>query len=63
MTSDLISQLCVIGFSDGRVLVKQVQRGSAEGLYNLHSATEKPIADVRVEWAAKVNSVSRRSGG
>jgi len=63
MTSDLISQLCMIGLSDGRALIKQVQRGSAEGLYNLHSGTEKPIADVRIEWAAKVNSVSRRSSG
>jgi phage repressor protein C with HTH and peptisase S24 domain len=63
MTPDLIGQLCVAGLSDGRVLVKQVQRGSNEGLYNLVSATEKPIADVRIEWAAKVNSVSRPTGG
>jgi phage repressor protein C with HTH and peptisase S24 domain len=59
MTPDLIGHLCVVGLSDGRVLVKQVQRGSAEGLYNLHSATEKPIPDVTVEWAARVNSISR----
>jgi len=25
----------------------------------LHSATEKPIPDVTVEWAARVNSISR----
>jgi phage repressor protein C with HTH and peptisase S24 domain len=61
MTPDLIGQLCVVGLADGRVLVKQVQRGRAEGLYTLHSATEKPIADVKIEWAAKVISVSRRS--
>src|SRR5262249_7355402 len=61
MTADLIGQLCVVGLADGRVLVKQVQRGRAEGLYNLHSATEKPIADVKIEWAARVNSISRRS--
>jgi phage repressor protein C with HTH and peptisase S24 domain len=63
MTPDLIGQLCVVGLFDGRVLVKQVQRGTAEGLYNLHSATEKHIVDVKIEWLAKVNSVSRRSGG
>jgi hypothetical protein len=40
-----------------------MQRGSNEGLYNLVSATEKPIADVRIEWAAKVNSVSRPTSG
>ena len=59
MTPDLIGQLCVVGLADGRVLIKQVQRGSAEGLYNLHSATEKPIADVTIDWAARVNSISR----
>src|SRR5262249_41062843 len=61
MTPDLIGQLCVVGLADGRVLVKQVQRGRSEGLYTLHSTTEKPIADVKIEWAARVNSISRRS--
>ena len=60
MTPDLIGQLCVVGLSDGRVLIKQVQRGSDLGLYTLHSTTEKPIADVTIEWAARVNSISRR---
>src|ERR671923_225797 len=60
MTPDLIGQLCVVGLSDGRVLIKQVQRGSDLGLYTLHSATEKPIVDVTIEWAARVNSISRR---
>jgi len=36
-----------------------VQRGSAEGLFNLLSATEKPIVDVTIEWAARVNCISR----
>jgi phage repressor protein C with HTH and peptisase S24 domain len=61
MTPDLIGQLCVVGLADGRILVKQVQRGRAEDLYNLHSATEKPIADVKIEWAATVDSISRRT--
>jgi hypothetical protein len=60
MTPDLIGQLCVVGLADGRVLIKQVQRGRDLGLYTLHSATEKPIADVAIEWAAGVNSISRR---
>src|SRR5215813_7507133 len=61
MTADLIGQLCV-GDTDDAELADQVgrhrtvQRGRAEGLYNLHSATEKPIADVKIEWAARVNS-------
>jgi hypothetical protein len=38
-----------------------MQPGRAEGLFNLLSPTEKPILDVAIKWAAKVNSVSRRS--
>ena len=61
VTPDLIGELCVVGLEDGRILVKQVRRGSAEGLFNLLSTTEKPILDVAITWAAKVNSISRRS--
>jgi hypothetical protein len=60
VTPDLIGELCVVGLADGRVLVKQIQRGRAEGLFNLISATEKPILDAAIEWAAKVNSIVRR---
>lgn len=63
VTPDLIGELCVVGLQDGRVLIKQIQRGRAEGLFNLISATEKPIADVSVEWAARVNSIARRDRG
>jgi hypothetical protein len=63
VTPDLVGELCVVGLEDGRILVKQVQRGRAEGLFNLLSSTEKPILDVAIEWAAKVNSISRRSRG
>ena len=63
MMPENIGELCVVGLKDGRILVRQVQRGSAEGLFNLLSATDKPIVDVGVEWSAKVISVSRRSRG
>ena len=53
MTPDLIGQLCVVGLEDGRVLIKQVQRGSDLGLFTLLSATEKPIVDVAIAWAAR----------
>jgi hypothetical protein len=50
-----------VGLEDGRILIKQVQRSRTEGLFNLLSSTEKPIFDVAVEWAARVNSIARRS--
>ena len=35
-------------------------RSRTEGLFNLISSVDKPILDVAVEWAAKVNSIARR---
>jgi len=61
MSSAFIGQLCVIGLPDGRILIKQVQRGTREGLYNLHSATEKTITDATIEWATRVNAFARSS--
>ena len=60
-THDHIGELCVVGLGGRRILVRQVQLGSAEGRFNLLSATDKPILDVAIEWAATVDSVSRRS--
>jgi hypothetical protein len=61
VTPDLVGQLCVVGLADGRILIKQIQRGRSEGLFNLVSTTEKPIVDVVIDWAAKVNSMSRKT--
>jgi hypothetical protein len=60
-TPEHIGELCVVGLRSGRILVTQVQLGSAEGRFNLLSATDKPILDVAIEWAATVDSVSRRT--
>jgi hypothetical protein len=45
------------------VLIKQVQRGRSEGLFNLISETEPPIRDVTIEWAARVKSMARHTRG
>jgi phage repressor protein C with HTH and peptisase S24 domain len=60
-TLDHIGELCVVGLKGGRILVRQVQRGTAEGLFNLLSITEKPILDAAIEWVARVESLSRRT--
>jgi hypothetical protein len=49
----------VVGLHDGRILVKQIQRARKEGQFNLISATEKPITDVEVDWAARVKTIAR----
>jgi len=58
--TELIDELCVVALADGRVLVKQLQRGRREERFNLVSPGQPPITDVVVEWAAGVTSMSRR---
>jgi hypothetical protein len=60
VTPELIGELCVVGLADGRILIKQLQRGKTKGLFNLISSNDKPILDVEVEWAARVDSIARR---
>jgi hypothetical protein len=57
---ELIGELCVLGLTDGRILIKQLQRGKSKGLFTLISSNDKPIQDVEVEWAARVDSIARR---
>jgi hypothetical protein len=56
-TPDLIGELCVVALEDGRVLVKQLRQGEAEGLFNLISLAGPAIRNVRVVWAAVVKEM------
>ena len=60
VTDDLLKQLCVVGLSDGRILVKQIIKGTRPGRYHLLSQTEGIIEDAHVVWAAKVIAMSPR---
>lgn len=57
-TTDLLGKLCVVGLSDGRVLIKRVEKGVRDGLYRLVSNGEEAIDNVPIEWAAKVKLLS-----
>lgn len=59
-TEALIRELCVVQLVDGRVLVKQLLRGSQPGLWHLASQTEELIEDVVIDWAAKVTDLKPR---
>jgi Peptidase S24-like len=63
VTPDLIGELCVVGLADGRVLIKQLQRGRGEETFNLISDNDAPVRDVTIAWATKVQSMARRSRG
>jgi len=56
----LLAQLCVVGLTDGRVLVKWLHAGTAAGLYDLESAAAPALRDVAVEWAARVTAIIPR---
>lgn len=57
MQASLIGVLCIVGLSDGRILIKKVIRGGRRGLYTLLSQFEPPIYDVTIEWAARVKNM------
>ena len=51
---EALNRLCVCRLRDGRMLVKELQRGSRKGVYRLVSWNAAPIEDVALEWAALV---------
>jgi transcriptional regulator with XRE-family HTH domain len=57
VTPDLYGKVCVIGCSDGRVLIKRIKAGSRPGLFHLVSYSAEPEFDVAVDWAARVTSI------
>jgi len=57
VTPDLYGRICVIGCSDGRVVIKRIKPGSRPGLFHLISYATDPEFDVQVDWAARVTSI------
>ena len=56
-TEDMFGNLCVIGLTDGRVVVKLLRPGSRPGLFNLFANFAQPVYDVEVLWAARVREM------
>jgi transcriptional regulator with XRE-family HTH domain len=54
VTEGLMGKLCVVGCTDGRVLVKKLYRGRSEGLFDLAPTIGSIEKDVAVRWAARV---------
>ncbi|WP_376950711.1 S24 family peptidase [Asaia spathodeae] len=51
----------VVKLPSGELYIKQLQRGSCAGLYNLISYNSPPIVDSHIEWARPVLFVDRRN--
>lgn len=57
---DVIGQDCIVQVTDGRRLVKRVQRGHIKGMYRLYSYdTQDETDDLALDWAAPVRWISR----
>ena len=50
----LFGKECIVQTTDGRTLVKELRRGTRDGLFTLLSRNAPPIEDVEVIWAARV---------
>jgi hypothetical protein len=59
-TRALFNKLCVVGLSDGRVLIKKLVPSKQKGLFHLVPAHGETIMDVPVEWAALVKAMRPR---
>lgn len=58
---NLNNKLCVVGLPDGRILVKQLRKARANGLWHLYSNyADEPILDQEVVWAAPVRAMTPR---
>ncbi len=57
-SESLTNRLCVVGLTDGRVLVKTLLPGRAKGTWDLHSKNAAPLFDQSVEWAARVTFIA-----
>lgn len=51
---DLYGQVCVIGLSDDRVLIKKIAPNGRGGFTLESNSGEDPIENAEIEWAAKV---------
>lgn len=62
LSDDMLGEPCVIGLSDGRVLVKVPFRGRLPGRFDLESSNPAfpTMRDVPVEWAALVTAIVPR---
>jgi len=58
-TADMIGKTCVVGLTDGRVLVKRLHRGKDGSRYILLSLSpsEPPITDAEIAWAARLSFI------
>ncbi len=56
---ELIGWEAAVRTADGKRYLKRIQRGAANGTFDLESHNAAPIRGVRIEWAAEIKGVVR----
>lgn len=57
--ADVIGWEAAVRTTDGKRYLKRIQRGGANGTFDLESHNAAPIRGVRIEWAAEIKGVVR----
>lgn len=60
ITPDLIGEVCIVGLSNGKVLMKEIQHARSPGRYDLISQFEETLPNQEVVWAALVRGMRRK---
>lgn len=54
----MYSKLCIVGLTDGRVLIKRLYPGRKKGHFDLHSVNAPALLDQPVDWAARITWIA-----
>lgn len=57
-TPDLHGKLCVVGLTDGRVLIRRIYPGRKPGCYDLQPTNAQVMLDQAVDWAARISFIA-----
>lgn len=56
-TTDLVGELCVVGLTDGHILIKRIAKGRRARRFDLWGAGGQPLQDQQLQWAAVVIAI------
>lgn len=52
--SEFFDKMCVVKLKDGRTMLRTLERGYTPGRYNLTAFNSAKLADMEIDWAAKI---------
>jgi transcriptional regulator with XRE-family HTH domain len=60
VTPDMLNQLCVVGLTDDRILIKLIKRERDGSFTLLSNGADDAVTHAKIEWAALVTDMRRR---